>query len=184
MEIKRPTICEILTHYGSDKNTLHAYGAAYEQLLEPRRDDPHPILEIGVCGGGSVRAWSVLFPNATVHAIDINPATMITGEPRIVTHLCSQTDSRSLWQLAKDHGPFQLIVDDGSHRLVDMLSAFNTLRDFLTPDGLYIIEDIQDELWLENFRMPGFEIFDTRNVKGRYDDMMAVWRNQLSHSHA
>lgn len=176
MEIKRPGICEILTYYGSDKNTLHAYGAVYEEFLESRRDDPRPILEIGVCGGGSVRAWSVLFPNTTVHAIDINPATMITGEPRIVTHLCSQADSKSLYALASEHGPFQLIIDDGSHRLVDMLSALFTLRDFLTPDGLYFIEDIQDELWLEHFGGPRHQIFDTRNVKGRYDDLMVLYR--------
>ena len=44
---------------------------------------------------------------------------------------------------AKNIESFDLIIDDGSHNLSDILIGFNTLFKYLTKKGIYIIEDFK-----------------------------------------
>jgi hypothetical protein len=166
---------ESLRRPGTDKETLHSYGKIYDLLLAGRETSRLPIFEIGVHEGGSLRAWADCFPGAVVHGIDIDPATMIHGEARIVTHLGNVRDIRLVARIAADHGPFGLIVDDGSHSIDDVLIAFSVLRNFVADEGIYVIEDIQDDKTLEFFRSwPNTVCFDRRSVKNRVDDILVV----------
>ena len=36
---------------------------------------------------------------------------------------------------------FDIVIDDGSHKLSDMLKGLNTFLQFVKPNGYYIIED-------------------------------------------
>ncbi len=178
-------ICDIMHYSGTDKSEVHSYCDAYGPLIEPLRSTHSPILEIGVHAGNSLRAWRDFFPNAHIHGIDINPSFMVRGEDRISTHHMDSRDVQAVTQWAKDHGPFQLIVDDGSHILEDMVLAFAVLSHFLIDGGIYVIEDVQSEGDMEALsHFPGATVYDRRNVKGRYDDIMVVFRKPIQRDHS
>ena len=75
---------------------------------------------------------------------------------------------------------FDVIIDDGSHKLHHQTEAFKLLFPRLNPGGVYIIEDI---LNFERDRKtyaalhPSFKALDLRHVKGRGDDVLLIYRN-------
>ena len=172
-------LCDIFQQYETDKFTLHSYGPVYQELLQDRQSCPAPVLEIGVQRGLSLRSWRDYFAIAPIHGIDVNPDSMLPDEPRLKTHLCDVRDATRLTGIAHEFGPFQVIVDDGSHFLPDMLAAYAVLRNFLTPDGLYVIEDVPTTEMMELYSSwPNTECYDLRAIKGRSDDIMIVIRNR------
>ena len=85
------TLAELFRKHGSDKEADsgtagHCYAAVYERLLAGKRLSVTQVLEIGVFGGGSLRAWRDWFPNAEVHGIDINRDKLFRGlDQRIIS---------------------------------------------------------------------------------------------------
>lgn len=45
--------------------------------------------------------------------------------------------------MALEHGPFDVVIDDGSHRCAHVIASFEALFPHVTPDGIYAIEDLQ-----------------------------------------
>lgn len=168
-------MCDLFHYWGTDKSTVHSYCDVYSEICRPFRQTTFPILELGVHTGVSLLAWRDYFPNSQIHGIDINPAAMIKDQERITTHCIDTCDPHTLSAFAARHGPFQMIVDDASHVLVDMLQAYAVLGSFLTDDGIYVIEDVPDPASMEVFeRMPDATCLDRRAVKGRFDDIMIL----------
>ncbi|MGQ0675981.1 MAG: hypothetical protein ACT4N4_07855 [Rhodospirillales bacterium] len=52
-----------------------------------------------------------------------------------------------LKRLVDNHGPFDIVVDDGSHRPDDMLASFGFLFPRMSERGIYVIEDTQTAFW-------------------------------------
>jgi hypothetical protein len=48
-----------------------------------------------------------------------------------------------------ESGPFDIIIDDGSHRVWHVLASFEVLFPLLKDGGIYVIEDIQSSYWPE-----------------------------------
>jgi len=162
---------------GGDKGTIHHYIESYDRLFTPMRDKEINVLEIGINRGESLAMWREYFPNANIYGIDIKlPKDKIDG----VTMLeCSQIDQLKLDELFKGIN-FDIVVDDGSHKIQHQLLSAKYLWSKMNKDGLYIIEDIQEpELDIPvlslGFRTPT-EIIDTREVSKRYDDILVVWK--------
>jgi demethylmacrocin O-methyltransferase len=84
--------------------------------------------------------WRDWLPRATVYGLDIEPKSI--DEPRIVTLLGDQGDAAGLDELGARYGPFDLIIDDGSHKNAHVRCAFGALWPHLAPGGYYVIEDI------------------------------------------
>ncbi len=153
MSLSEPAPLDPLTRlairYGTDKFGGHVYTPSYHHLLGHLRDQPLKILEIGVggyndpnCGGASLRMWAEYFPMAQVLGLDFFEKT-IELPPRVKVVRGSQDDMPLLIKLSAEHGPFDLVIDDGSHRPDHMITSFMTLYPLLNPDGLYLIEDTQ-----------------------------------------
>ncbi len=146
------TLQEIGLRHGSDKFTRHDFAPVYEQYLEPRRQEKLKLLEIGIggedyeLGGESLLTWREYLPNAEIYAIDIFDKHKLDGE-RLKTFVCSQSDQAAVRQLHAEYGPFDIVVDDGSHKAPDTLTALFTLFPILAPNGLYFVEDIQTGYW-------------------------------------
>ena len=94
--------------------------------------------------GGSLRSWREFFPNAIIYGIDIQPDTQFFDEERIVTFLCDSTDQFQVDQFMRaiQHEKFDIIIDDGSHRLDDQVATLRHFFKFLGNNGTYVIEDI------------------------------------------
>jgi len=54
-----------------------------------------------------------------------------------------QGNRKTLLEYATINGPFDIIIDDGSHITSDQVASFETLWSFVTNGGHYIVEDIK-----------------------------------------
>lgn len=139
-------------HYGSDKFCRHDFAGFYESILAARREEPLRLLEIGIggeahaAGGESLMTWRDYLPRASIVGIDIYDKSWIDGE-RIVTRVRDQTDEAGLQALVEEFGPFDFVVDDGSHVGSMTARALFVLFPLMAPGGWYVIEDIQTSYW-------------------------------------
>lgn len=168
---------------GTDKLTVHSYIPVYETFLLQRRASARAVLEIGAASGASALAWARYFPHAHVHAFDINLADVKFGKdhPRVSFH---RRDATSL-AAAADMGQLDVIVDDGSHRPADMRRALEVLGPLLARDGVYFVEDLDLYTTPQLFEdlkaaasaagLTHSRLFDLREKKGRFDDVIAVF---------
>ena len=128
--------------YGTDKSSLtHDYCRKYEKYFPFNRDDKLKILEIGVLDGSSMKMWKAFYKNAEIIGIDINPECKQYEEEQIIVEIGSQNDSLFLEEIIKKHGPFDFILDDGSHMNSDVIFSFEHLFDSVTSGGVYVVED-------------------------------------------
>jgi hypothetical protein len=126
--------------YGSDKGaTAHRYVDHYERHLGPLRHHVMSVLEIGIYRGASLQMWRDYFPNAQVYGLDINDVKVM-GE-RIHVVRGDQSDDALLARI-RELGPFDVIIDDGSHFGTDVHATFAGLFGSLQADGVYVIEDM------------------------------------------
>jgi hypothetical protein len=128
------------------------YFAVYRELFGPLTPRPMRILEIGVLNGAGLRLWRRYFshPDTVVVGIDILPGCARYDSPKEGIHvrIGSQADSDFLQKLVKEFGPFDLIIDDGSHRSSHMIASFNALlADGLKESGIYFVEDLHANYW-------------------------------------
>lgn len=136
------TLDEIALDFGTDKSSLHHnYTKAYAFYFDRLRFEKLNILEIGLGGGGSVKTWKEYFANAKIVGVDILDERYLEEE-RIHILQGDQSDFNFLAKVNSLHGPFDIIIDDGSHLNKDMKNSFEFLFPLLKPGGLYITEDL------------------------------------------
>lgn len=128
------------------------YFAIYQAVFGPRRAEPLRILEIGVLGGASLRLWKRYFnhPGTLIVGIDILPECIKFDAPAdgIRVRIGNQTDARFLNRVVEEFGPFDLIIDDGSHHSSHVIASFNHLyADGLKESGIYFVEDLHASYW-------------------------------------
>ena len=147
---RRPVLdplSRLAIRHGSDKFGGHLYTPLYHELLEGWRERPLRFLEIGIggydseeAGGSSLRMWADYFPCATIVGLDYYRKRFDHAD-RIKIEQGSQDDPAVLDRLQDRYGPFDVIVDDGSHAPLHILASFRHLYPLMAPDGLYIVED-------------------------------------------
>jgi len=145
----------LATYFGTDKWNAHWYAQHYQRHFEHLRRKPLRLLEIGIGGyedprggGESLRMWKAYFPNAQIFGLDIVDKRP-HDEPRIRTIIGSQDDEEMLKSVSAQHGPFDIIIDDGSHVNAHILKSFRVLFPLLAENGIYVVEDTQTSYWAE-----------------------------------
>lgn len=127
-------IISIFKKYSTDKND-HGYAEYYQKHLP---ETASKILEVGILKGESVKMWHEIYPEAHIYGLDLFIENPIPFEADYVTWISgSQTDGKLLGHV-RAHGPFDFIIEDGSHNSRDQLITFYGLVD-CSP--LYILED-------------------------------------------
>jgi hypothetical protein len=136
---------DIAKRMNADKSSLyHNYMDEYQRHLEKWWHAPIKLLEIGIDKGNSLRVWRDYFSQAEITGIDINPPLNIEG----VTCLQgSQADPDFLHKVHREYGPFNVVIDDGSHFNQHQMISFDTLFPLLVPRGTYVIEDLNCCFW-------------------------------------
>jgi len=118
------TLKEIATFFGTDKAVNHknhgeghGYCDFYDYHLSSLRFDKLKIFEIGIFDGASLRMWEEYFPNSIIYGIDIlaEPQSILINQNRIKSYKLDAGDIVSLKEFIKEHGPFDIVIDDGSH---------------------------------------------------------------------
>ena len=146
------TLDDIAIDKGTDKSSLfHNYCVKYEKYLPFKRDQKIKILEIGVFNGSSINMWREYYPNCYVVGIDIDSSCIKYEkiENKLFVEIGSQIDDIFLNKVIEKHGPFDLIIDDGSHMQSHMIFSFEKLFPELKKSGIYIVEDTCCSYWSE-----------------------------------
>jgi hypothetical protein len=196
--------------YSLDKNIRtghHDYIQGYSSLFDEIRDNVNTLLEIGIGSveneqmrgvwdigyktGNSLRCWEEYFKNASIYGMDIYDHSNLSNG-RITVFAADQSSESDLHScLNKMTLPLDIIIDDGSHIGEHQKMSFMILEKFLSPTGIYVIEDIQSinidafknlSIFPESFRSHilntyNIKFFDTRYNNNRYreDDFMMAF---------
>ncbi|HJP80298.1 MAG TPA: class I SAM-dependent methyltransferase [Pseudonocardiaceae bacterium] len=146
-------LTDLAVRFGSDKWGGHWYTPHYERYFAKFRDRKVTVLEIGIggyqgpdTGGESLRMWKHYFRRGNVYGIDIFAKPGI-GESRMRALQGSQNDIEFLRATSATYGPFDIVIDDGSHISADVITSFTTLFPLLREGGLYVVEDVQTSYW-------------------------------------
>ncbi len=138
------TLDDIGLKYGTDKaSSHHNYLDFYELFFTPLRSAQLTVLEIGVLNGASIKTWEEYFAESKIIGADINAATKQFEQGRVLIELLDQSNIEELTRVASKHGPFDIIIEDGSHMWEHQITSLKTLFPFLKNDGIYIVEDLQ-----------------------------------------
>jgi hypothetical protein len=139
------SLSEVFQKYDTDKGPFfHNYCRQYDPLFQRFRDKPVRMLEIGVWYGNSLKAWREAFPKAEVIVgVDIESRCSVYSDPErgIIVEIADATKKEVLEDLSKRYGPFDIILDDGSHVNTDVIRTFESAFPLLKEDGLYVVED-------------------------------------------
>ena len=127
--------------YPKYKHAHYYLRSVYPMFFEPRRATTAKILEVGVAKGGSLRAMRDYFPNAKLVGIDIE--NHLEGDLSRITFVQgSQNDVEFMTSVANEHGPFDFIIEDGSHLFDDQLITTQCMLPALKVGGIYFVEDV------------------------------------------
>lgn len=127
------------------------YFEAYEKCFGEYVGKACRVLEIGVNKGASLELWKRYFGDAAcLVGVDIVPecAEYEDASRNIHVRIGSQADPEFLQKVAAEFGPFDIIIDDGSHMASHQIASFNALfMSALKNGGVYLIEDIETAYW-------------------------------------
>lgn len=156
-----------------DKGTLHSYIDLYAKEMTKRSNVS--VLEIGVEYGHSVAMWQEYFINSKIYGIDIKSSNIKFDLDNFI--LGDATDAEVIKKnFARNK--FDYIVDDGSHAISDQIASFDILFPKMKRGGKYFIEDVNGDKAIraitEHLSGYDFEVFDLRNIKNRYDDIVIM----------
>lgn len=149
----------------------------YEAHLRPFVGTPVNLLEIGVHGGGSLELWRQYFGNeAIIHGLDIDSGAAERAPADCHVHIGDQGDRDTLQALGEDYGPFDLVIDDGSHMMGDQIASFEVLYPLMSSNGVYICEDSFTSYWREYGGNASSQITFIEYAKQLIDELHAFWR--------
>lgn len=154
------TLDEICIACETDKGTVHpvahGYAPRYERVFDSFRNKPIKMLEIGVGGAQSIRAWLEYFPKAQVFGLDNNPDA-VKGPYDRYTFVLGDQSNRDFWShFVQSYGSdWDLIIDDGGHFSGGIVTSFECMWPHIKSGGLYAIEDLGCA-YGQIFQTPGF----------------------------
>jgi len=139
-----------LFHDNKDK-VIHKwthYFSVYERYFNDFRNKSVILFEFGVAKGGSLQMWKkYLGPFAVIVGIDINPTCKEHEDKQCYVRIGNQSDISFMQNIINEFGTPDIVIDDGSHMMNDMITTFNFLYAKLNNNGIYIVEDTHTCYW-------------------------------------
>jgi len=165
---KNLSLENLFIKYGSDKSNFwnnkkgngHGYTKHYLKHLKKLKYKRLNILEIGSYAGASAAAFSKFFPNSKIYCLDINISNFKYISKRIYIFGVDATKEKSTKSFLKkinisfDEEYFDIIIDDGSHKLDDILKVLKFFFNYLKSKGFYIIEDFKHPNFFKHLDNP------------------------------
>jgi hypothetical protein len=171
------------THYefGTDKEFNHRYCTAfYDKEFLKYKDKEIKLLEIGIHRGGGLAVFHEYFPNAEIYGIDpfdFGARENCAPYPRVKVLYTDGYDVR----VANSLPEFDIIIDDGPHTKESHLQSLKLYPQKLNDGGVFVIEDISQMEWTEDYiklvpENMSYEIIDAREISGMSDSIMFIVR--------
>jgi cephalosporin hydroxylase len=151
--------------------------------LDQYRDSKGRLLEIGVQHGGSSLLWHEYLPEFFLDLVDtqdiVPDKIWHNMDPKRYDFYQADAYCKSALDVFSEF-EYDIIIDDGPHTLVSQQFTVQHYYPLLKSGGVMVIEDIQDVHHLDALTScvaktdrDGIRIFDVRETKGRYDDL--IW---------
>ncbi|MDF1728894.1 MAG: class I SAM-dependent methyltransferase [Sulfitobacter sp.] len=167
-------------HQGRPSAKWEHYFPAYDREFAAFRGRTTRMLEIGVARGGSVQMFRrFLGARSVVVGIDINPRCKAYEERGVRIEIGSQSDPEFLARIVEEHGPFDIILDDGSHMMGDQITSLEHLYKAVKPGGVYAVEDIHTSYFTRfggGYRRPDSFV---EHAKGKIDAQNMWWSHRM-----
>jgi len=148
------------------------------------------VLSISVESGSSIAVWAAYFANAHIKGVDIQSQTwrfdlFDLNSLRIQLLELDATLPSASREIVRKGSPrlYDIILEDASHLPDHQVQHLAVFAASLAPCSIYIVEDIHEHYahrvrhelaqisTLHSLRM---ELYDLRNSKGRFDNILAV----------
>lgn len=153
------------------------YFQIYERHFSRFKNQPVNILEIGVFRGGSLQLWQSYFGNkANIYGMDIDPSTKAFEDERVKIFIGDQANPEFLKDVKAQLPPMDIIIDDGGHTTQQQITSFLELYDQVTPNGVYLVEDLHTNYWPRFIDTPNGETFI--DFAKRHIDALNAWYYQ------
>jgi hypothetical protein len=157
--VSNPLLDYFLNNPGRLVTKWHHYFDAYHRHLQRFRGAPVTILEFGVFHGGSLQMWRHYFgPQARVVGVDIQPVCKSFEEEGVSIRIGDQEDRAFLRRIAAEFAPFDVVIEDGGHRMGQQIASFEEIFPRMSDYGVYVAEDLHTSYWGEfggGYRRPG-----------------------------
>jgi len=148
----------------------HNYAIYYDELFKILK--VYKLLEIGVSRGSSIKMWDEFFnKSVAIYGIDISEERFkrIDIETNnIKIFIGNQGDEHFLQQFNGEN--FDLIIDDGSHRMSHQQISLKILFKYLNSGGVYVIEDLQTSKYNR--------FFDSKNETTTLDVLFSLQKKE------
>lgn len=106
------------------------------------------VLEIGVYHGGGLDALrAFLGPEAHLIGLDLEPSARAACSGRHEVIVGDQSDAELLRRIVEEHGPFDIIIDDGGHYVSQQIASIEALFPTVRAGGVYLVEDTHTSYW-------------------------------------
>jgi hypothetical protein len=143
---------DLLTYFENNKKRMifkwMHYFEIYDRFFSKYRGTDVHFLEIGVSHGGSAQMWKDYFgAKAKIFGVDVNPLCKQFEEDQITIFIGDQGDRKFLSSLKREMPRLDIIIDDGGHTMEQQINTFEVLYPHVSPDGLYVCEDMHSSYW-------------------------------------
>jgi len=135
---------------GKISDKWSSYLLHYDRLFLKFKDQELKFLEIGIQNGGSLEIMAKYFSNAKVLVgcdVNINCSKLYFEDKKINLVIGDVNEDHIFEKITKIGSPFNIILDDGSHKSSDIIKSFVKYFSNLADEGLYIIEDLHCSYW-------------------------------------
>lgn len=165
--------------FTTDKGLRHSYIPIYEKYLNKYKNNS-TVLEVGIYRGDSIKLWNEYFQNSKIFGIDKRIDKNIICPTNTFLFECDSTNKKNLDDIFENE-MFDVIIDDGCHRLEVQYSTYLNLFPKLKKGGIYFIEDIENldkDIFFIKKNWPNAQILDLRHErKNCLDNVMIVLEN-------
>ena len=186
-DFKEKSIDDLFSYYNCDKanfinegkNKSHGYSKFYEKHFHSLKNKKINILEIGSFAGASAASFAKYFPNATIYCLDINLTNFkfISKNMKIFgLDVSKKRMIRKFYQkinISHETEYFDIIIDDGSHKLSNIIISLNTFFRNLTPGGFYVLEE---------FKFPNYYPHQYDCSENKIDEILNCLKNKKKFS--
>lgn len=135
----------------NDQRSIHKwkhYFPAYERHFGRFVYRPVVFWEIGCGQGGSLQMWKRYFgPHAKIVGLDIRQECRDYEEDQIAVRIGNQVQAGFLDSVLQEFGAPDVVLDDGSHLMEDVVGTFRHLYSKLDRNGVYMVEDMHTAYW-------------------------------------
>lgn len=127
----------------------YPYFNVYEKHLRKFRGREFKLLEIGVQKGGSLELWHHYFGNeCKIYGVDNDEEVKkLEYDFDVDIEIGDQEDTKFWKEYTSRRGFFDVIIDDGGHRMKQQENTLVSLFNKLNYGGVYIVEDTHTSYW-------------------------------------